>query len=601
MTDSFRSPIFRAPGLKIKPKKFFTDTDIKPGQEAELLGKLDELISVIRQDNQIEKEKLDIEKKEREREKREKRENRIENLGKFFKGAGANLKKAAAPMTGFFDSLKRFLFFTILGGLITPLYNFLTNPENRGKIEATAKFLKDWWPALAIAAGAFLVPFKGLIIGTIAIATKGIIALGGLMLANPLLSAAVIGGIGAVYALLRRNKNIDPVDPLQRSRPENMNEYGGGNLQTEPFGGLFSGGGMHLGTDTVPAMLTPGEFVMSRGAVNKFGIDFMSSVNAMGGGTNRPKYGLISGFSGGGAVQLIRDELDRRGIMDAKTRAMYLAQFKAESGFQNVAERGHSKSSPAHIRDLFEPPKINLSDDELNKLKMNDKAFFDYMYGPYFGNNGEGYKYRGRGFIQLTGKNNYRHFGNKIGVDLVNNPDLLLNPEIGARASFAFMEENVDKGALARGDLREVTRSINGGYNHITQRGRYYDEFLPQEIEYLKTKSKTKGGEKLETASNKDDVQLDNINQVDAAKQPVDNRFSGFDLDHIFKPIRRFLGVDTPNVPTKTSFIVLPTIKETAQQPSTQVDNEIPNFKISSGVRMRGRVGEALGIKDLVS
>ena len=101
---------------------------------------------------------------------------------------------------------------------------------------------------------------------------------------------------------------------------------------------------------------------------------------------------------------------------------------------------------------------------------MNDKAFFDYMYGPYFGNNGEGYKYRGRGFIQLTGKNNYRHFGNKIGVDLVNNPDLLLDPEIGAKASFAFMEENVDKGALARGDLRAVTKSINGGYNHMKLR-----------------------------------------------------------------------------------------------------------------------------------
>ena len=84
-------------------------------------------------------------------------------------------------------------------------------------------------------------------------------------------------------------------------------------------------------------------------------------------------------------------------------------------------------------------------------------------------------------------------------------------------------------------------------------------------------------------------------------KQPVDNRFSGFDLDIIFKPIRRFLGVDTPNVPTKTSFIVLPTIKETAQQPGTQVGNEIPNFKISSGVRMRGLVGKALGIEDLVS
>ena len=109
-----------------------------------------------------------------------------------------------------------------------------------------------------------------------------------------------------------------------------------------------------MGTDTVPAMLTPGEFIMSRGAVNKFGVDFMESVNAMGGGTNRPKFGMVSGFSGGGAVQSLRDEMDRRGITDAKTRAMYLAQFKAESGFQNIAERGHSKSSASTSEDYLD-------------------------------------------------------------------------------------------------------------------------------------------------------------------------------------------------------------------------------------------------------
>ena len=48
----------------------------------------------------------------------------------------------------------------------------------------------------------------------------------------------------------------------------------------------FSGGGMTpMGTDTVPAMLTPGEFVMSRGAVNTFGSGFMEMINAAGGGT----------------------------------------------------------------------------------------------------------------------------------------------------------------------------------------------------------------------------------------------------------------------------------------------------------------------------
>jgi len=63
----------------------------------------------------------------------------------------------------------------------------------------------------------------------------------------------------------------------------------------------YSGGG--LGTDTVPAMLTPGEFVMSKGAVNKFGLGTMMDMNKAGGGTNKPK--LISGqtfAAGGGSV-----------------------------------------------------------------------------------------------------------------------------------------------------------------------------------------------------------------------------------------------------------------------------------------------------------
>ena len=52
----------------------------------------------------------------------------------------------------------------------------------------------------------------------------------------------------------------------------------------------FAGGGLTpKGTDVVPAMLTPGEFIMSKGAVDTFGTDFMEAVNSMGGGSNRPK------------------------------------------------------------------------------------------------------------------------------------------------------------------------------------------------------------------------------------------------------------------------------------------------------------------------
>ena len=82
-------------------------------------------------------------------------------------------------------------------------------------------------------------------------------------------------------------------------QPTKGSGYSGGGKVKNILG--YSGGG--FGTDTVPAMLTPGEFVMSKGAVDKFGVGTMMAMNRAGGGTNRPK--LISGLTlaaGGGPV-----------------------------------------------------------------------------------------------------------------------------------------------------------------------------------------------------------------------------------------------------------------------------------------------------------
>ena len=62
--------------------------------------------------------------------------------------------------------------------------------------------------------------------------------------------------------------------------------------------GAFGGGGQVPGSgdgDTVPAMLTPGEFVMSKGAVQQYGVDTLAGMNAAAGGTNRPTVGRYSG------------------------------------------------------------------------------------------------------------------------------------------------------------------------------------------------------------------------------------------------------------------------------------------------------------------
>lgn len=87
------------------------------------------------------------------------------------------------------------------------------------------------------------------------------------------------------------------------------------------------------------------------------------------------------------------------------------------------------------------------------------------LYNGRMGNGPNGAMYKGRGFIQLTGHDNYRDIGAAIGVDLVNNPDLALDPVIAATilAEFLKRAENTIRFALAGQDLTSAREAVNGG------------------------------------------------------------------------------------------------------------------------------------------
>jgi predicted chitinase len=78
---------------------------------------------------------------------------------------------------------------------------------------------------------------------------------------------------------------------------------------------------------------------------------------------------------------------------------------------------------------------------------------------------GDGVRYHGRGFIQLTGRANYRGYGKKLGVPLEQNPNLALDPSVAARILAAYMKDHGIAGLAARGDWRAVRRAVNGGLN----------------------------------------------------------------------------------------------------------------------------------------
>jgi predicted chitinase len=88
---------------------------------------------------------------------------------------------------------------------------------------------------------------------------------------------------------------------------------------------------------------------------------------------------------------------------------------------------------------------------------------------------GDGSRFKGRGPIQLTGRANYQRFGQLLGIDLVADPQRAASPDVAFRVA-ALYWANRGLNALAdAGDFREITRRINGGFNGLADRVKYYE------------------------------------------------------------------------------------------------------------------------------
>ena len=106
----------------------------------------------------------------------------------------------------------------------------------------------------------------------------------------------------------------------------------------------------------------------------------------------------------------------------------------------------------------------------------------------------DGAQFKGRGFIQLTGRANYQHHGEAIGLGngLIDDPDLANDPEIAAKllASFLKSKETQIKEALLDGDLKAARKLVNGGTHGLavfTAAYRIGDTLIPDDLRLLAT------------------------------------------------------------------------------------------------------------------
>jgi len=177
--------------------------------------------------------------------------------------------------------------------------------------------------------------------------------------------------------------------------------------------------------------------------------------------------------------------------MSKDEQAMFMANMSAESGGFGRMSENMNYSSVGRIKEVFKGNKAigRMSNDDLKGLVNNPQALGNAVYGNRMGNAGnEGYLYRGRGFTQLTGKDNYKRAGDALGYDLVNNPDLLLDPAISAKVSLWKWNESGAGKAAKAGNFDATRKAINGGMNGIADARAAYKKFssgdiIPQDVQ----------------------------------------------------------------------------------------------------------------------
>ncbi|MCW3836370.1 glycoside hydrolase family 19 protein [Sphingomonas canadensis] len=172
------------------------------------------------------------------------------------------------------------------------------------------------------------------------------------------------------------------------------------------------------------------------------------------------------------------------GITSALRTAHALAQQCVETGgFALMVESFNY--TVAGLRSTF--PRSRISDADCQRLgrKAGDPPLdaatqaeiANLVYGGAWGTAnlgnsqpGDGWRYRGRGAKQVTGRANYADAAQVTGVDLINDPDLLADTDVGMRAACAFWDRRKCNPIADADDIERLTRTINGGTNGLAAR-----------------------------------------------------------------------------------------------------------------------------------
>lgn len=177
------------------------------------------------------------------------------------------------------------------------------------------------------------------------------------------------------------------------------------------------------------------------------------------------------------------------GITTSLRLAHFLAQALHETGGLSI-EWESGAYSAARLMQIFGVGHHSaaITEAEAPALAYRPEAIFERVYGlgnprkaKDLGNSqpGDGYRYRGGGVLQTTGRANYRRMGQKVGVDFEAHPELVLSAEHALKPALAEWTEGKLNAAADRDDILTITKRINGGTNGLDDRKAWLAKIKP--------------------------------------------------------------------------------------------------------------------------
>lgn len=359
------------------------------GYLKDIIGSLGNIIKVLNAGVSADIKNQEQKRRDRERSKRESVEKGLE---KGFSAVKKIIEKVVAPVKSILSKIIDFFVKMFLARVVVKLIDWLADPKNASKVKSVIRFLGDWWPALLGSYILFGTSFGRFVRGVTGLLARFIVQIGKVAIPgllkfiakNPAgAAAAALFGVGAAAELVpgmtgqqeQKTKQApgsteDKIKALQQQKA-NLNIFQkmqgvGSEIDEQIFalqsGGAksygFAGGGFNgfvsgeKGVDKIPAMLSDGEFVMSVGAVQKYGVDTLEAMNAAGGGTNKPK--VMGGkvyAAGGGSIGSERYSLSPGFSGESSQSDIYLIRAVNElikvlrNKFSNSGTSGPSGSS----------------------------------------------------------------------------------------------------------------------------------------------------------------------------------------------------------------------------------------------------------------